>query len=70
MTKTVFTIQGTHCASCQALIEEVCREVPGVKGCTVDFHTGRTEVRHDERLDWRVLREAIVSLGPYRVQVP
>jgi len=34
--KTVLIIKGTHCASCKALIEDVCRELPGVTGCTVE----------------------------------
>ncbi|MDD5110483.1 MAG: heavy metal-associated domain-containing protein [Patescibacteria group bacterium] len=67
---TIVQINGTHCESCKALIEDVCREVPGVKSCTVDFRTGKTEVRHDEQLDWQIFKEAIESLGQYRVTIP
>ena len=71
MATTVLTIQGTHCAACKALLEEVCREVKGVMSCTVDFRTGRTEIIHDGSLAWTALQQAVADLGqPYRVQPP
>ena len=70
MPQTSLTITGTHCASCQALIEEVAREVPGVTACTVDFHTGRTVVEHAPTLDWSEFRRAVEALGQYRVELP
>jgi copper chaperone CopZ len=67
MMKTVLTIKGTHCASCKALIEEVCREVPGVTACTVDFKTGKAVIEHAASLDLMRVKKEIDSLGPYKV---
>ncbi len=71
MATTILNIEGTHCESCKVLLEEVCREVAGVRSCTVDFRTGRTEVEHDGTLDEAKLRQAVAGLGDqYRVQLP
>ena len=68
MTTTTITIKGTHCASCKALIEDACRDVPGVRACTVDFITGKTVVEHEEDLDWQRLKKEIESLGAYTLE--
>ena len=65
--KTEITIKGTHCASCKALIEDVCKDVAGVSGCTVDYESGKTIVEHDEQLDWSTLTREISGLGEYSV---
>lgn len=66
MATTSMKIEGTHCESCKVLLEEVGREIPGVKHCTVDFRTGRTVIEHDGPLDWPRLQREIEALGPYR----
>jgi len=66
----VVTIRGTHCESCKALIEDVCRDIPGVQSCRVDFATGKTEIEHDETLNWGKLQQEIEALGQYRVELP
>ena len=66
--KTVLMIKGTHCASCKALIEDVCRELPGVTGCTADFKTGKTLIEHDKELEMKRLKKDIESLGSYKVE--
>lgn len=68
--KTTFTIKGTHCKACKALIEEVAKENPAVKDIAVDFETGETILEHQEHLDWQVLKKEIEGLGDYQVQVP
>lgn len=71
MATTILTVAGTHCGSCKVLLEEVCREVPGVQSCTVDFRTGRTEIVHNGLLDWTTLQRAVGELGgQYRVKLP
>jgi copper chaperone CopZ len=66
--KTLLTIKGTHCVSCKALIEDVCKDIPGVQSCSVDDATGRTEVEHEPSLDTALLKKEIESLGPYSVE--
>lgn len=68
--KTTLTIRGTHCASCQALIEEVGRELPGVTVCRVDYRTGQTVIEHDATIDWAKFRQEIEQLGQYQVEPP
>lgn len=65
--QTRITIQGMYCESCNALIEEVCLELPGVKRCAADFKTGIAILEHDKAFDAEKLREEIQSLGPYQV---
>lgn len=65
--KTTITIKGTHCESCKALIEDVCKEIPGIISCNVDYKTGKTIIEHDEELDWKKFKKEIESLGEYKV---
>lgn len=65
--KTTLTILGTHCRACKLLIEDVCKEQPGVTACSVDFETGKTDIEHAEVLDLTALTKEIESLGGYRV---
>lgn len=67
--KTIFTVRGTHCASCKALIEDVCTEIPGISSCSVDFRTGMTEIEHEENIDWQKFKKEIEGLGNYNVEV-
>jgi len=67
--KKEFTIKGTHCKSCKALIEDVSKEVPGVTGCTVDFKTGKTIVEYNSSIDWGKFKKEIESLGEYEVKL-
>lgn len=65
--KTTVTIKGTHCNSCKALIEDVCKEISGIKSCNVDFKTGAAEIEHEENVDWQKFKAEIESLGEYKV---
>ncbi len=60
-------VKGTHCASCKALIEDVCKETEGVTSCTVDFKTGKTVIEHTRLIDMAKLKKEIESLGEYKV---
>ncbi len=66
--KTTLTIQGTHCQSCKALIEDVARDIPGVKACSVDFKTGKTEIEYDTPATLAKVRKEIEGLGKYKVE--
>lgn len=70
MKKTTFHIKGTHCASCKALIEDVCSEIPDIKSCTVNFQTGETTIEHEDALDWLSVKREIETLGNYSVEIP
>ena len=66
--KTILTIKGTHCASCKALIEDVCQDDTSVSSCIVDFKTGRTEIEHSAEFKLDVLKKEIESVGSYKVE--
>lgn len=66
--KTTITIQGTHCNACKMLIEDVCKDIPGVQSATVDFQTGKTEIEYESDIDWEALKKEINSLGQYQVK--
>ena len=66
--KTKFVVKGTHCKACKALIEDVCKEIDGVKSCNVDFETGKTEIEHDSKTDLKSLKEEIEVLRIYKVE--
>lgn len=65
--KTIVIVKGTHCQSCRALIEDVCKDIPGVKSCNVDFKTGKTVIEHEEKLDMKRIKKEIENLGQYKV---
>lgn len=67
--KTTLTIQGTHCHSCKGLIEDVAKDVPGVKSCTVDFKTGKTEIEYDAPATLAKVKKEIEALGKYKVKI-
>ena len=67
--KTTFIVKGTHCESCKALIEDVCKEQAGVTSCTADFKTGKVNIEHSKRLDMKAIKKEIESLGEYKVVV-
>ena len=65
--KTTLIVRGTHCPACQALIEDVTRQIPGIRSCSVDYLTDRTEVEYEGEPDLALLRKEIESLGNYRL---
>jgi copper chaperone CopZ len=68
MKTTTVTIKGTHCNACKLLIEDVCKDIKGVRSCEVDFRTGKTIIEHDEELDWRSFAGEIEGVGEYKVE--
>lgn len=67
--KTSLTIKGTHCHSCKALIEDVCKEFKEIISCNVDYKTGKTVIEHNEKLDFKKLKKEIENLGDYKLEV-
>jgi copper chaperone CopZ len=65
--KTTFTVKGTHCPACKALIEDVCKDIPGVKTCIVDFKSGKTDVEHDTPIAKAVFKKEIEAAGKYKL---
>lgn len=57
-----------HCHSCKMLIEDVCKDVPGVQNCSVDFESGQATVMHDGSTDVAHLKKEIEALGDYKIE--
>lgn len=57
-----------HCNSCKMLIEDVCKDIPGVQNCSVDFASGLTAITHDGSTDSAHLKKEIKALGKYKVE--
>lgn len=66
---TTFTIQGMHCTSCKALIEDACLEIPGVTSCSVDIASHTARMEHDGSVDPKKIRQEIESLGSYKATI-
>ena len=66
--KKIIIIKGTHCPSCKALIEDVCRDIKGIKSCNVEYKTGKTEIEHEDKFDFNLVKKEIESLGKYKVE--
>lgn len=65
--KSILQIKGMHCVSCQALLEEVIGEIPGVTSCRVDIDRGMAEVEHEKEISKETFEKTIVPLGEYRM---
>ncbi len=63
-------VQGMHCASCVAAIEDSVGRIPGVSNATVNFATERVSVVFDpSRVDLAKLAGVVADSGPYRLLV-
>lgn len=69
MKTTVIKIKGMHCNSCKLLIEDVCKDIKGVKSCKVDFETGKTTIEHDESFSFDSFKKEVEGLGQYKIEV-
>ena len=66
MTKARLKIDGMHCSSCAAGIDDRLEELDGVRKSSTSFARGRTKVEYDEsRVDLDAMRRAILELGYY-----
>lgn len=66
---TKLKITGMHCASCKALIEDVCSEIAGVRSCAVDVAAGEAVIEHDESVGPSLLVREIDGLGDYKATI-
>ena len=56
-------INGTHCASCEVLLERRLKRVPGVEAVKVDFVTGQTDISYSRKPTLDELHAAIAKDG-------
>lgn len=61
--KTKLKIHGTHCASCEVLVERKFKKLPGVEKVNVSFVTGKAEVFSREHIPLREFEGAIKEDG-------
>lgn len=62
--ESAFAVQGMHCASCVAHVENVARRVPGVDSANINLARGRAVVRFDpEKTDEQHIAQAITDAG-------
>jgi Cu+-exporting ATPase len=61
--KTIFPIEGLHCASCVANSEEAIMGVPGVISSSVNLASSRATVEYVGELDVTTLRHAVSEAG-------
>lgn len=65
--RTTFSVEGMHCAGCQATIVGTLQRIDGVRSASADFEKGVAEAVHDaRRAPPADLQAAIDKLG-YRV---
>lgn len=69
MKNLTVTIKGIHCNACKLLIEDVSKDINGVKSCQVDFKTGETTIQHDENFDFNLFKQEIEGLGEYKIEI-
>ena len=69
MKTAVIKINGTHCKSCKLLIEDVSKDLKGVKSCCVDFQTGKTFIEYDEHFNLEKFKQEVEDLGKYKVEL-
>lgn len=68
MKKEIYPIIGIHCASCKMLIEEMVRQVDGVKSVNVNFASEKMTVEFDEtKTNVEELKKAVGKAGNYKL---
>lgn len=63
MQKQIIDIKGMHCNSCELLIEDEVKQVPGVKKCKVNFRKGRAEISYQGKWDQKGIQAAVEEAG-------
>lgn len=63
MNKQKVHIQGMHCRSCELLLEDELKKVPGVHSVSVNHKTGIADVHCDCELDQQAVAKAVQSAG-------
>ena len=65
--RTILKIEGLHCASCKAVIEDIASDFPDIGSANVDVAGGTAAVEHEDGFDLGRFAEEIHKLGQYRV---
>lgn len=65
--KTILKIEGLHCASCKAVIEDIAGDFPEIKSANVDVAGGTAVIEHDEKFDLAKFVQEINNIGQYKV---
>lgn len=66
--KTTLKITGMDCPSCKTLIEDTCKDIPGVKTCDVSFETGIAKVEYDAPATPAQIMKEITDLEEFTVE--
>ncbi|MEK7094675.1 MAG: heavy metal translocating P-type ATPase [Patescibacteria group bacterium] len=61
--KKIYRVFGMHCVSCETLIEEALREVPGIISADVNVDTGLCSVEMDDGISDEVVLKTISDAG-------
>ena len=61
MMETVIHVEGMMCPHCKAMVEKVCKAVPGTTDAAVDLQAKNVTVQGDA--DVEALKKAIVEAG-------
>lgn len=63
MEKIVLPIKGMHCRSCELLIEEELRAIPGVMKVNISYKKKRAEIFASHKLNEEKIRHAVAAAG-------
>ena len=63
MKKINLRIDGTHCASCEVLIERKFKEIKGIEKARVNYKTGKAEILCSEEPSLAALNSSIKDSG-------
>ena len=61
MMETVIYVNGMMCPHCKAMVEKVCKGIPGIVDAVVDLQAKNVTVTGDANVD--TLKKAIVDAG-------
>ncbi len=63
MNKKTYFINGTHCRSCELLIEDKMLKIPGVKKARVNYRTGKMDLFSDSQVPEKSIETEIRNAG-------
>jgi sulfite exporter TauE/SafE/copper chaperone CopZ len=69
MKKSVVSIKGMHCRSCEILIEDKIKQIPEIKNVQINYKKNQALIYSHHPIDMRKVREAIADAG-YEIGVP
>jgi P-type Cu+ transporter len=68
MIKKTFSVVGMHCAGCAGSLTKAIGKVNGVEKVLVTYATDKATISYDEKkIDWNELKEAVESVGSYKI---